>query len=46
MFSVIVLIVCFQFFRKYIRSMDAEVDKIDISPEDYTVLVRDIPLDY
>lgn len=44
MASVVVLIISFQYFRTYMRKTDSLVDKIDISPEDYTILVKDIPI--
>ncbi|EAR99889.2 calcium-activated chloride channel protein (macronuclear) [Tetrahymena thermophila SB210] len=44
MATVCVVVLCFQYFRYYIRKIDTVTDIIDISAEDYTMLVKEIPV--
>ncbi|KAL4491266.1 hypothetical protein ABPG72_021652 [Tetrahymena utriculariae] len=44
MATVCVAVLCFQYFRYYIRKTNTITDIIDISAEDYTLLVKNIPV--
>ena len=42
--SLFVIMLQFQYFRQHIRITDIETDMVDISAQDYTVMVKNIPL--
>ncbi|KAL4436318.1 hypothetical protein ABPG74_015909 [Tetrahymena malaccensis] len=42
-FTVIVLIITFIFFRRYQIYKDIECDVLDLTPSDYTVMIKNIP---
>ncbi len=40
----IVIMIVLLIFRKYQKEIDIECDKSEITPSDYTIFVKDIPL--
>ena len=44
--TIFIVIVQLQFVRKRQRITDEECDTINVSPEDYSIYVKNIPLSY
>ncbi len=44
--SLIILILEFQIFRWYLRKIDILSDELDVAANDYTFIVKNIPLEF
>lgn len=44
LFTILVVIIIFHLFRRRLRLIDLDCDDTDISPSDYTILIKDIPI--
>ncbi|KRX03774.1 hypothetical protein PPERSA_04282 [Pseudocohnilembus persalinus] len=42
----LIMIIFFQFFRKYIKTIDIKYDILDINPKDYTIWIQNIPKNF